>query len=485
MRRLAAVLTGRRSDKSDTGTSSSRADRSERSAVTDTSQVSAATTTKTAKSRSGFFRSMSRGALSGPDLKGRKRSMPSVSTIPDHVASSASSSSGGPYTPSDDYESLSPALPGHRRKSWLSQVSEAALPLPPPVPDKPTTRGYLPRPFRRKSDQTSQTSSESESTDEQDAERSLSTPLSTPSLLISPKEYFRVATTNALQPPYSPPPLIHVPRGPLFPRSCNPSRQLPVNDTLHAHVLRKRLLARLDHIPESALAGFAGRKRTPQRLPSLVLDDVAIPKSYKVLPASQGLRRWAERPCFEDRMIVYLPAEQTGDDFRYERVYASAAVEALGYSEHVEALAGLLEDAGSPPEVALDPPSVTSTPILSMTPSTTSLASAPPSPALTASNPSLPASGSKLTSNGAYLVSNVGVRSSCSYPSRIQACSLSTPHREHGCHPKFLHGCLVKVCQCAINSPTDTCSRIQLLAVASVSGGVSQACGAIRSGRQR
>ncbi|EKM59231.1 uncharacterized protein PHACADRAFT_249529 [Phanerochaete carnosa HHB-10118-sp] len=401
MRRLAAVLTGRRSDKSDAGSSISHADRSERSAVADASQVSAATTTKSAKSRSGFFRSLSKGSLSAPDLKGRKRSMPSVSTIPDHVASSASSSSGGPHTPNDDYESLNPASPGQGRKSWLSQVSEAALPLPSPTPAKPTTPGYLPRPFRRESDQTSETSSESESTDEQDAERSLSTPLSAPSLPMAPKEYFRVATTNALRPPYSPPPLVHVPRGPLFPRSCNPSRQLPVNDILHARVLRKRLLARLDHIPEGALAGFVGRKHTPQRLPSLVLDDVAIPKSYKILPASQGLRRWTERPCFEDRMIVYLPAEHMGDDFRYERVYASAAVEALGYSEHVEALAGLLGDAGSPPEVALDSPSITSTPTFSVT-STTSLASAPPSPAPTASNPSLPTSGSKLTPNAAY-----------------------------------------------------------------------------------
>ncbi|GJE84204.1 hypothetical protein PsYK624_002800 [Phanerochaete sordida] len=381
MRRLAAVFTGRRSDKSDAGSSASRADRSDRSGPTASSQASAATTTKTTKSRSGFFRSLSKGSLSK-----------------DHVASSASSSSGGPQTPSDDQESIAPPPPSQGRKSWLSQVSEAPLPLPLPVPAKPTTRPYLPRTPRRESDQTSETSTESETTEEQDAEPPLSTPWSAPSVPAAPKEYFRVITTNALRPPYSPPPLLHVPRGPLFPRSCNPSRQLPANDTLHARVLRKRLLARAERISEGALAGFAGRKHAPQRLLPLVLDDQAIPKSYTVLPASQGLRRWVERPCFEDRMIVYLPAEQVGGDCRYERVYASAAVEALGISEHVEAMAGLWEDIGLAPETALDAPAATSTTTVS-TPSTTSLSSAPPSPALTASSSSLPMSNSKMASN--------------------------------------------------------------------------------------
>lgn len=400
MRRLAAVFTGRRSDKSDAGSSASRADRSDCSALTGTSKVSAATT-KTSRSRSGFFRSLSKGSLSSPELKGRKPSVPSVSTIPDHVASSASSSSGGPRTPSDDHESLNPTPAGQGRKSWLSQVSEAALPLPLPVPSKPTSRPYLPQQFRREYDQASETSTESESTDEQDTEPPLSTPLSAPSLPIAPRDYFRVITSNALRPPYCPPPLLHVPRGPLFPRSCNPSRQMPVNDTLHARVLRQRLLARAERISEGALAGFTGRKHAPPRLPPLVLDDVAIPKNHKVLPASQGLRRWVERPCFEDRMIVYLPPEQIGGEFRYERVYASAAVEALGYSEHIEAMAGLLDDVGSHPEAALEAPGAPSTPTFSMTPSSSSLSSMPPSPALTGSNSSLPMPAPKLTASAA------------------------------------------------------------------------------------
>lgn len=395
MRRLVAVFQGKRSDKSDAGSSVSngRSDRSQATTVSNPSQT-------TAKSRSGFFRSLSKGSSSQLDAKGRKHAMPPVSTLPDHVGSSASSSSGGPRTPSDDHESA--VHIGQGRRSWLAQMSDTSLSV---VPSKPMSRSYLPQQFSRESDQASETSSESDDADEQETQPPTSLSQGSPSLPIAPTVYFRSITENALRPPFYPPPLLHVPNAPLFPRSCNSSRQLPPSDSLYARVLRKRLLGRLDSQHEGELKGFASRTRTPQRR-SLVLDDIAIPKTARVLPTSPGLRRWIERPCFEDRLVVLLPAEVNGDELRCERVSASAAVEALGYSEVLETLAGFTDDITSPPPPGTaEPQSAPPTPLFSLTSSSSSLSSAPPSPAQplpSPASPSPPAVTSKVLPNGMF-----------------------------------------------------------------------------------
>ena len=380
MRRLAAVFTGRRSDKSDAGSNASNTERLDRPQAANAFKPS----TSPPKSRAGFFRSLSKSSLS----QGRKHSMPPVSTMPDHIGSSASSSSGGPRTPSDDQESIVPSQHGHSRKSWLPQISDMHLPLP-PVPPKPTSRPYLPQYLsNRESDPTSETSSESGDVYDHDPRRAAPVGMPGPSRPMAPAEYFHAITANALLPPFSPPPLLELPNEPSYPRSCNLSRQLQPADSLRARVQRSQLSGRPDSSHGVALAGFANRTRMPQSR-SLVLDDVAIPKTARVQPFSQGLRRWTERPCFEDRVVVYLPAEQSGGEPRSERVYASAAVEALAYSEHTEALAGLYDDLNLPVMSPLQPSSVASTPQFSMTPSTSSLSSMPPSPALSPSNSSL------------------------------------------------------------------------------------------------
>ncbi|THG99310.1 hypothetical protein EW026_g3011 [Hermanssonia centrifuga] len=150
---------------------------------------------------------------------------------------------------------------------------------------------------------------------------------------------------------------------------------------------RKRLLNRISSADGRALAGYANK---PGLLPnskrlSLVLDDTAVKSTHRIGPYSQGLRRWAERPCFEDRVIVYLPSSDSETGLRQERVYATNAVEALGYSEELELLAGLddIQLREDMLEFSFSPV----TPELSFTPSTASLASAPPSPLLTASPP--------------------------------------------------------------------------------------------------
>lgn len=418
MRRLAAVFTSKRSDKSDAGSSAERSDRSQASNVSKAPPA-------TAKSRSGFFRSLSKGSLSHP---GRKHAMPPVSTMPDHVGSSASSSSGGPRTPSDDHESLGLTPHSHLRGSWLSQVSDVALPSP--APSKPMLRPYQPQQFNRESDQASETTSESNDADERGSLPPTPAALTSPSLPIPPVEYFRAITTDALHEPFSPPPLVQVNNGPFYPRSCNLSRQLSPSDSLYARVLRKRLLGRLDRSHESALPGFHNRRSVPHR-PSLVMDDIAIPKTARVLPASQGLRIWTERPCFEDRVLVYLPAEHSGGELRCERVYASAAVEALGYSEHLEALAGLFDDIVAQTAGLLESPTLTSTPPFSSTPSTASLASVPPSPALALATAPPPASISKILPNGPSFCQKLSLFSLSVVHSPIQTCSVPTTYGQH------------------------------------------------------
>ena len=217
---------------------------------------------------------------------------------------------------------------------------------------------------------------------------------------LSPAAFFRVITTNALALPFAPPPLLVVPNSPLYPRSSNLSQQLAPSDSLRVRMHRKRLLSQLDVTDQRALAGFSQRHGVPansKRL-SLVLDDVAVRKSHQVRSFSQGLRRWAERPCFEDRVIIYLPSRDDESGVRYERVTSAKAVEALGYSEELELLAALDEVQESTPFPVL--PTLSPTPELSLTPSTASLSSVPPSPLMNGSTSSLPTTSTKTLVNG-------------------------------------------------------------------------------------
>lgn len=132
------------------------------------------------------------------------------------------------------------------------------------------------------------------------------------------------------------------------------------------------------------------------------MDDNALGRGHRTTQSSSGLRRWAERPCFEDRMLVYLPVKSQDGRVHAERVYATAAVEALGFSEALEALAGLNDEEASTKDTADAPSPTSNTPPLSMTPSTTSLNSLPPSPPVTsASEAASLGYGAKLSANSA------------------------------------------------------------------------------------
>lgn len=362
----AAVFSSRRSDKSDTASNVSNNDRATHADLMKSTSV---------KSRSGFFKSLSKPSNVQPDSKQRKNHpMLPVSTSPDHAASSSSSSSGGPTTPNDDQESL--AVPYVGKKPWL--------PLPlihdrilPPTPAGDPSRPYVPRLFAEDKDDASSSSSHSDSI--APAPLPPSAKLVSPSQPLTPTTYCRAITANALKPPFSPPPLLVVPNAPLYPRSCNaPSQIARRRDDLCSRLHQTHFLRRLEAGQGvRSLAAFFNRQVAPLKPLSLIMDDNAVAQGHHVAPSSIGLRRWTERPCFEDRVLVYLPADHPDGGVRCERVFATAAVEALGFSESLELLAGLADDEAAIKDTAFAPSPASLTPPLSLTPSTASLSSLP------------------------------------------------------------------------------------------------------------
>ncbi|KAI0702908.1 hypothetical protein BC835DRAFT_1410940 [Cytidiella melzeri] len=370
MRRLVAVFSSKRSDKSDVASNASSMDR-----------PSTADPPKVAPSKRPLFfktKSLSRASAISPDSRQRKSQIPPVLTVTEHAPSSSSSSSGAPSTPHDDSDSVGHPPLGSKPWTPLTYLHDKVLP---PIGAQDPSRPYVPRVWTASRDDD----------DDLASTHSIEMPqLQLPATAkvihtspITPSAYCRAIAGNALEPPFSPPPLLVVSNAPLYPRSCNSPRQLrrPIDD-LRYRTLQARFLRRLDSTPaDRDLTPFAKRNTLPSKPLSLLLDDNFIPLGCHVASSSLGLRQWIERPCFEDRVLVYLPGEPLSDFVRCERVSATAAVEALGYSEVLDALAGI---AGGDVAVlkgffTTSPTSLT--PPLSSNPSTASLNSLPPSPA--------------------------------------------------------------------------------------------------------
>ena len=353
MRRLTALFVPKRSSKSDAGSSihsetQSNVASSSADNVNSGPGSNAPSPSKPAKSRSGFFRSLSRngGASSagqtGSDAKNKRQPMPSLMTDP---SSSASSSSGGPHTPDDDRSSL-PAEP-YRIPAWLHSASSAPLTYDDPrvtgldvgmkqLPPKPS----LPQIVHDDTDDDSSSDGSSESD---------GAPLSTikKTSAQSPLAYFRSLTVNSISPPFSPPPLLHIPGCPVYPRSSNSERIVSTAESLRSLMFKKRLLRQIAGGPltpsdEASIAAFRTRMRAPPaRRPSLNLDDNAVKDARHLDKYSQGLRWWVDRPCFEERMVLYMPHDRTGEIQVLRITGSELGVAALEFSEGLEAMADL------------------------------------------------------------------------------------------------------------------------------------------------
>ena len=164
-------------------------------------------------------------------------------------------------------------------------------------------------------------------------------------------------TINSLQsPPHTTPPLVQSQSSPQFPRSSNLVNHFPPLHLTRAEVHRKRLLRRLegrklDRLEQASILPFSTRihtRKKPTRTLSISEESMAASKAVGG-GWSRGMKKWAMRPCFEERVVVWSV------DATYQLVCApvsrtsSFGVADLEFSEGAEALAGLHRQNELPP----------------------------------------------------------------------------------------------------------------------------------------
>jgi len=193
-----------------------------------------------------------------------------------------------------------------------------------------------------------ESSSESEEDESEVASASADMAALTPLTSAKSLTNLRAMIASSLLPPFSPPPVLHVSGQPIFPRSCNPRRSLYVQETMESRMHKTRVLQRLDRqqitqTQELSIISFAMRP-TPTKRPSLQLDDEALSPTFLVRTYSQGLQKWALRPCFEDRVAVWALEEGTGNVLCTRVTGTGFGVAALEISEALDVLAGAISE---------------------------------------------------------------------------------------------------------------------------------------------
>lgn len=292
---------------------------------------------------------------------GALNTAPPTPGLTDPAVSSASSSSGSAslylHTPEDDNHNVTIVAPHHQqqekplqqssKKSWKSWLKSTTI-KPPPVPwqHKPVS-DWTPPAAPQINDSDEQDDSESDAYDDEDEPST-----TTNALPPSPARAFtsfRNLVQNSLAPPNSgPTPFTQRSDAQyLFPRSCNPPRQLPREYSMRSTMLKTRLFSQCEEAAtrgptpseQLSIASLASRlipPSTPVSPPSPLFDEPALSKTTVISLTSRGLRRWISRPCFEDRYAVLVPE---GDSVVRQRVTGGAlAVAALEYSEAIDAM---------------------------------------------------------------------------------------------------------------------------------------------------
>jgi hypothetical protein len=320
-------------------------------------------------------------------------SRPGVSPVPDLAGGSSASSStisADLRTPDDDgasnrFPSPGPGPTPRQKKAWtlswagpsrrssstrslasnLQEEQQRPVPSPaPPIPALPRTSSMPVR--STASTQIGLAALANDDSDESDSdEETYGTSVTTlqavrrttpgPLLPMSPQTLaqalanFRQLTLQSLVPPFSPPPLLHLPGKSLFPRSANAPAVLVRQESLRSRALRSHLLRRLEHKPlpaedVRALAPFATRTPSEKhRRSSFVLDENAVGGHGKRIGAdSTGLRRWVKRAPFEERFSVWTPDGPRFTEATVVTARPGFAVASLEVSEELERLAGLI-----------------------------------------------------------------------------------------------------------------------------------------------
>jgi hypothetical protein len=160
------------------------------------------------------------------------------------------------------------------------------------------------------------------------------------------RRYLHASIKNKLIPAVYAPPFLQPANGPIYPRSCNPSRFLSGGPTLHSTMMRKQLLKRIDDhsqdltpLEQASILPFGSLPPPAALAPPPVALGFNTPypdKSSTVLSSCAGLRKWICRPCFEDRFVIYLASGEGQVDRK--PVSTPHAVAALDYAEFLDVM---------------------------------------------------------------------------------------------------------------------------------------------------
>ncbi|OAX44564.1 hypothetical protein K503DRAFT_764973 [Rhizopogon vinicolor AM-OR11-026] len=257
----------------------------------------------------------------------------------DHSSSSASSASAELRTPDDE---VLPRTPNQRGswKSWLGAKkhrTEGDLKAAARLPQFPTPAIAL-RPPPRFND-TDDTSSELE--DELPVQNFV------PSTTLTRNNMRAIILNSSVERP-SCPPLLDIPGGSPFPRSCLLSRHIHRRDTLESKMHKTALLRLLESLTPTDERSIAPLGARPvilvKEAPAHNSDIDVWPKAQLFRRISGGLGNWVARPCFEDRVLVWTRQEPSGQVVTSDVAGSQFGVAALEFSEPLYILAGLLAD---------------------------------------------------------------------------------------------------------------------------------------------
>ncbi|KAJ6539433.1 hypothetical protein B0H19DRAFT_1269745 [Mycena capillaripes] len=250
---------------------------------------------------------------------------------------------------------------------WVEPVPDWRPKQPPPILHAPPPGSKSPPPGPKSSPPVLDVdidSDEDASSSESDDDESVSPPHSAPALFppITPtsvaqsRKNLEILIQNSLVPPLDPSPFSHLAGARMYPRSSNPPYSLPARHTMQTAMHKTLLLRRLhqsdvstltvaQQLDRSILAFASLPPPTPVDPPSpLWFNDRVLPTTMMLSPSSAGLRRWMVRPCFEERIAVWIPVNGVVTS---QPVVSSslAAVAELEYSAALDAMIGF----GVPP----------------------------------------------------------------------------------------------------------------------------------------
>jgi hypothetical protein len=299
---------------------------------------------------------------------------PPIQTVPALSTSSGSSDSSSVRTPEEDsiqhYRGASikdvSAPKASSGTGWFSAVRRMKDKSEPPTSFR--GKDLLGVDWRPRSDvvtaasarpSESAESSDSDPSDDYDEEpRSSASSNAVARTAVSPERCLsnlHAVTLSAINPPPSPHPLLQNPTAThQFPRSINLSTSLPPSPAVlrlsmhRTHILNRiESRKRLSPSEERSIIPFGSRSK-PIPVPSTRPREPKLTEEEAMLRAghsrgwSRGLKKWVERPPFEERAVVWAPQFSIDGEIGWRAVAGKAgtAVAELEYSEGLEALAG-------------------------------------------------------------------------------------------------------------------------------------------------